>query len=210
MEAERLARLDLPQMVPNNDDAFRTAFTVSVDYRFGTTTGVSSSDRAATIRALADPNTLPKDFARPGHIFPLRPRKGGVLVRAGHTEAAVDLCRLAGLQPVGRAVRADERRRHDGAPPAARSLRAPAQPQDRHDRGSDPPSPAQRALDRARRPSRRCRPNSASSACTPTRIACITACISRSRTATSMARHRRSCAFTSPTRCAICSASAAT
>ncbi len=64
MEAERLARLDLPQMVPNNDDAFRTAFTVSVDYRFGTTTGVSSSDRAATIRALADPNALPKDFAR--------------------------------------------------------------------------------------------------------------------------------------------------
>jgi 3,4-dihydroxy 2-butanone 4-phosphate synthase / GTP cyclohydrolase II len=101
MEAERLSRLDLPQMVPNNDDAFRTAFTVSVDYRFGTTTGVSSSDRAATIRALADPNTLPKDFARPGHIFPLRPRKGGVLVRAGHTEAAVDLCSLAGLQPVG-------------------------------------------------------------------------------------------------------------
>jgi 3,4-dihydroxy 2-butanone 4-phosphate synthase/GTP cyclohydrolase II len=101
MEAERLARLDLPQMVPNNDDAFRTAFTVSVDYRFGTTTGVSSSDRAATIRALADPNTLPKDFARPGHIFPLRPRRGGVLVRAGHTEAAVDLCSLAGLQPVG-------------------------------------------------------------------------------------------------------------
>jgi 3,4-dihydroxy 2-butanone 4-phosphate synthase/GTP cyclohydrolase II len=101
MEAERLARLDLPQMVPNNDDAFRTAFTVSVDYRFGTTTGVSSSDRAATIRALADPNTLPKDFARPGHIFPLRPRKGGVLVRAGHTEAAVDLCSLAGMQPAG-------------------------------------------------------------------------------------------------------------
>jgi 3,4-dihydroxy 2-butanone 4-phosphate synthase/GTP cyclohydrolase II len=101
MEAERLARLDLPQMVPNNDDAFRTAFTVSVDYRFGTTTGVSSSDRAATIRALADPNTQPKDFARPGHIFPLRPRRGGVLVRAGHTEAAVDLCSLAGLQPVG-------------------------------------------------------------------------------------------------------------
>jgi 3,4-dihydroxy 2-butanone 4-phosphate synthase/GTP cyclohydrolase II len=101
MEADRLARLDLPQMVPNNDDAFRTAFTVSVDYRFGTTTGVSSSDRAATIRALADPNTLPKDFARPGHIFPLRPRRGGVLVRAGHTEAAVDLCSLAGMQPAG-------------------------------------------------------------------------------------------------------------
>src|SRR5690606_36444964 len=62
---------------------------------------VSSSDRAATIRALANPNASPKDFARPGHIFPLRPREGGVLVRAGHTEAAVDLCKLAGLQPVG-------------------------------------------------------------------------------------------------------------
>jgi 3,4-dihydroxy 2-butanone 4-phosphate synthase/GTP cyclohydrolase II len=99
MAPERLAELDLPQMVPMNDEAYRTAFTVSVDYRHGTTTGVSSSDRAATIRALADPASKPADFARPGHIFPLRPRKGGVLVRAGHTEAAVDLCALAGLRP---------------------------------------------------------------------------------------------------------------
>jgi 3,4-dihydroxy 2-butanone 4-phosphate synthase/GTP cyclohydrolase II len=98
---EQLARLELPQMVPNNDEAYRTAFTVSVDYRFGTTTGVSSSDRAATIRALADPASCAKDFARPGHIFPLRPRRGGVLIRAGHTEAAMDLCMLAGLQPAG-------------------------------------------------------------------------------------------------------------
>ncbi len=101
MEDERLEQLELPQMVSNNDDAYRTAFTVSVDYRFGTTTGVSSSDRSATIKALANPASLPKDFARPGHIFPLRPRKGGVLVRAGHTEAAVDLCKLAGLYPAG-------------------------------------------------------------------------------------------------------------
>jgi 3,4-dihydroxy 2-butanone 4-phosphate synthase / GTP cyclohydrolase II len=101
MEDEQLARLDLPQMVPNNDEAYRTAFTVSVDYRFGTTTGVSSSDRSATIRALADPNSTATDFARPGHIFPLRPRPGGVLVRAGHTEAAVDLCKLAGLRAAG-------------------------------------------------------------------------------------------------------------
>jgi 3,4-dihydroxy 2-butanone 4-phosphate synthase / GTP cyclohydrolase II len=101
MEEERLARLDLPQMVPANSESYRTAFTVSVDYRFGTTTGVSSADRAATIRALADPGSMPADFARPGHIFPLRPRRGGVLVRAGHTEAAVDLCTLAGLQPIG-------------------------------------------------------------------------------------------------------------
>jgi 3,4-dihydroxy 2-butanone 4-phosphate synthase/GTP cyclohydrolase II len=101
MDPEQLSRLELPQMVPNNDEAYRTAFTVSVDYRFGTTTGVSSSDRAATIRALVDPGTTAQDFARPGHIFPLRPRRGGVLIRAGHTEAAVDLCKLAGLQPAG-------------------------------------------------------------------------------------------------------------
>ena len=101
MEEDRLARLDLPQMVPANSESYRTAFTVSVDYRFGTTTGVSSADRAATIRALANPGSTAADFARPGHIFPLRPRRGGVLVRAGHTEAAVDLCNLAGLQPIG-------------------------------------------------------------------------------------------------------------
>ena len=101
MEEELLARLDLPQMVQTSNDSYRTAFTVSVDLRHGTTTGVSSSDRAATIRALSDSNATAQQFARPGHIFPLRPRKGGVLVRAGHTEAAVDLCRLAGLKPVG-------------------------------------------------------------------------------------------------------------
>jgi 3,4-dihydroxy 2-butanone 4-phosphate synthase / GTP cyclohydrolase II len=101
MEEERLARLELPQMVPANSESHRTAFTISVDYRYGTTTGVSSGDRAATIRALADPHSVPADFARPGHIFPLRPRRGGVLIRAGHTEAAVDLCALAGLAPVG-------------------------------------------------------------------------------------------------------------
>jgi 3,4-dihydroxy 2-butanone 4-phosphate synthase / GTP cyclohydrolase II len=101
MEEERLARLELPQMVPTNNETHRTAFTVSVDVRIGTTTGVSSADRAASIRALADLGSRPAEFARPGHIFPLRARAGGVLVRAGHTEAAVDLCRLAGLQPVG-------------------------------------------------------------------------------------------------------------
>lgn len=101
MEEEQLARLDLPQMVPVNSESHRTAFTVSVDLRAGTTTGVSSGDRAATIRALADAASTAPDFARPGHIFPLRARRGGVLVRAGHTEAAVDLCRLAGLKPAG-------------------------------------------------------------------------------------------------------------
>ena len=101
MEEQQLARLDLPQMVPVNSDQQRTAFTVSVDLRVGTTTGVSSADRAATIRGLADEASAASDFARPGHIFPLRSRRGGVLVRAGHTEAALDLCRLAGLKPVG-------------------------------------------------------------------------------------------------------------
>jgi 3,4-dihydroxy 2-butanone 4-phosphate synthase / GTP cyclohydrolase II len=101
MEAAQLARLELPQMVPLNNESQRTAFTVSVDLRAGTTTGVSSLDRAATIRALADPASQAADFARPGHIFPLRSRRGGVLVRAGHTEAAVDLCRMAGLSPMG-------------------------------------------------------------------------------------------------------------
>src|SRR5437016_7761721 len=88
MEEQQLARLDLPQMVPVNSDQQRTAFTVSVDLRVGTTTGVSSADRAATIRGLADEASAASDFARPGHIFPLRSRRGGVLVRAGHTEAA--------------------------------------------------------------------------------------------------------------------------
>jgi 3,4-dihydroxy 2-butanone 4-phosphate synthase/GTP cyclohydrolase II len=101
MEEERLLRLELPQMVGTNNDSYRTAFTVSVDYRHGTSTGVSAADRAATIQALANPQTAAGDFARPGHIFPLRPRRGGVLVRAGHTEAAVDLCALAGLKPAG-------------------------------------------------------------------------------------------------------------
>jgi len=101
MEQERLTALELPQMVQNNAEAYRTAFTVSVDYRHGTTTGVSADDRVATIRALAAADSRPQDFVRPGHIFPLRARLGGVLTRAGHTEAAVDLCRLAGLQPAG-------------------------------------------------------------------------------------------------------------
>lgn len=101
MEEAGLERLELPQMVSHNSEAHRTAFTVSVDALEGTTTGVSSSDRAITIRALARAEARAADFARPGHIFPLRARRGGVLVRTGHTEAAVDLCRLAGLQPVG-------------------------------------------------------------------------------------------------------------
>ena len=101
MLGEHLDRLALPLMVFNNTESQRTAFTVSVDYRRGTSTGISAADRSATIRALIDPATDPADLARPGHIFPLRYRPGGVLKRAGHTEAAVDLARLAGLSPAG-------------------------------------------------------------------------------------------------------------
>ncbi|MGH8900266.1 MAG: bifunctional 3,4-dihydroxy-2-butanone-4-phosphate synthase/GTP cyclohydrolase II [Egibacteraceae bacterium] len=97
----RLDELRIPLMVSTNTDLNRTAFTVSVDYRYGTTTGISAPDRAATIQALVDESTKPEDFTRPGHIFPLRYAEGGVLKRAGHTEAAVDLARLAGLRPAG-------------------------------------------------------------------------------------------------------------
>ncbi len=98
---ERLDELDVPLMVRDNTEVQRTAFTYSVDYRHGTTTGISAADRSATIKALIDPRTRPADIARPGHIFPLRYAEGGVLKRAGHTEAAVDLARMAGLAPAG-------------------------------------------------------------------------------------------------------------
>ncbi|SFF90388.1 GTP cyclohydrolase II /3,4-dihydroxy-2-butanone 4-phosphate synthase [Blastococcus tunisiensis] len=98
MDADRLAALRLPQMVQDTEDPKGTAFTVSVDLRTGISTGISAADRAATVRALADPSSTAEDFVRPGHIFPLRARPGGVLERAGHTEAAVDLSRLAGLR----------------------------------------------------------------------------------------------------------------
>lgn len=93
--------LDLPPMVRHNQDERGTAYTVSVDARHGTGTGISAADRARTVRTLAAPVTTAHDLVRPGHVFPLRGRPGGVLERAGHTEAAVDLCRLAGLTPVG-------------------------------------------------------------------------------------------------------------
>ena len=98
---ERCDELELPLMVTENTESHRTAFTVSIDYRHGTSTGISAFDRTATVQALIDPATKPRDLARPGHIFPLRYREGGVLKRAGHTEAAVDLARMAGLYPAG-------------------------------------------------------------------------------------------------------------
>ncbi len=99
--AERADELDLQLMVARNTESQRTAFTVTVDYRHGTTTGISAADRSATARALVAPEVSAKDFNRPGHLHVLRAREGGVLVRAGHTEAAVDLARLAGLPPAG-------------------------------------------------------------------------------------------------------------
>jgi 3,4-dihydroxy 2-butanone 4-phosphate synthase/GTP cyclohydrolase II len=101
LTGDRLDELDIPLMVKDNTEAQRTAFTYSVDATDGTSTGISASDRAATIQALIDPATRPTDLARPGHIFPLRYSDGGVLKRAGHTEAAVDLARMAGLYPAG-------------------------------------------------------------------------------------------------------------
>jgi len=98
---QRVKELGLDMMVETNTSLHETSFTVSVDYIHGTTTGVSAPDRAATVKALIDPKTAPADLARPGHIFPLRAMEGGVLRRAGHTEAVVDLCMLAGLYPAG-------------------------------------------------------------------------------------------------------------
>jgi 3,4-dihydroxy 2-butanone 4-phosphate synthase/GTP cyclohydrolase II len=100
-ERERLDELEIPPMVAHNTDVRRTQFTISVDVRAGTTTGISASDRALTIKAILDPATRPSDLARPGHMYPLRYEPGGVLKRAGHTEAAVDLARLAGRYPAG-------------------------------------------------------------------------------------------------------------
>jgi 3,4-dihydroxy 2-butanone 4-phosphate synthase / GTP cyclohydrolase II len=99
--AERAKELDLPLMVSSNTESQRTAFLVTVDYRHGTSTGISAYDRCATVLALCDPGTRPADLARPGHVNPLQSREGGVLKRAGHTEATIDLCNLAGLYPAG-------------------------------------------------------------------------------------------------------------
>ncbi len=101
MPEERLEELDIPLMVADNTARFGTAFTVSIEAKGSTSTGISAGDRAATVLAAIDPATRPADLARPGHMFPLRARSGGVLVRAGQTEAAVDLARIAGLYPAG-------------------------------------------------------------------------------------------------------------
>jgi 3,4-dihydroxy 2-butanone 4-phosphate synthase/GTP cyclohydrolase II len=97
----RTSELGLPLMVPENSEPHRTQFTVSVDLAAGITTGISAADRSRTIRALGNPSTVAADLSRPGHVFPLRARPNGVLERRGHTEATVDLARLAGFEPAG-------------------------------------------------------------------------------------------------------------
>src|SRR5690606_15622322 len=99
MTSERCDELDLPLMVSDNTSPYATAFTVSIEARGKITTGISAADRAATIRTAVDPATRPEDLLRPGHVFPLRAAKGGVLKRAGQTEASVDLAALSGLAP---------------------------------------------------------------------------------------------------------------
>ena len=98
---EQVKRLGLTMMVSENQSTYSTAFTVSIEAAQGVSTGISAADRAATVRAAINPHAVPEDVVRPGHVFPLRARKGGVLVRAGQTEGSVDLCRLAGLLPAG-------------------------------------------------------------------------------------------------------------
>ncbi|MEL7293293.1 MAG: 3,4-dihydroxy-2-butanone-4-phosphate synthase [Pseudomonadota bacterium] len=98
---EQADRLELAPMVANNNSANQTAFTVSIEAKVGVTTGVSAQDRVTTIKTAANPTAKPSDLARPGHVFPLRARKGGVLTRRGHTEGTIDLMQMAGLQPAG-------------------------------------------------------------------------------------------------------------
>ena len=117
-------------MTPHNKDKLRTAYTISVDAKDGVSTGISAADRAHTARVLADSATEPGDLTRPGHVFPLRYRDGGVLVRRGHTEAAVDLATLAGPDPGRRAGRGGQRRRHHEARARAARVRRRARPGD--------------------------------------------------------------------------------
>jgi len=101
LPGKRLEELNIPMMVLENQDPRRTAYAITVDYKHGTTTGISAHDRALTVRALASPTSTASDFTRPGHMVPLRAREGGVSVRKGHTESAVDLCLLTGQRPAG-------------------------------------------------------------------------------------------------------------
>ena len=151
MPAVMLDRLEIPLMTPHNKDKLRTAYTISVDARDGVSTGISAADRAHTARVLADSATEPWEVTRPGHVFPLRYREGGVLVRRGHTEAAVDLARLAGLTPAGVLVEVvnDDGTMKRGA--RAARVRRRARPGDDLDRGPGPLPPPPRDPRRAGR-----------------------------------------------------------
>ena len=127
LSADEARRLHLDPMVAANDAPLGTAFTVTVDVRHGLTTGISAEERTNTVRALANGNSGATDFVRPGHVFPLVAKDGGVLMRSGHTEACIDLCRLAGLAAGRRAVRTDERRRHGDARAGRRGVCAAPQ-----------------------------------------------------------------------------------
>ena len=149
MPGDMLDRLEIPLMTPHNKDRMRTAYTISVDARDGVTTGISAADRAHTARVLADSATEPWEITRPGHVFPLRYHEGGVLARRGHTEAAVDLARMAGLTPAGVLVEiVNDDGTHEAGRGAAR-VRRRARPGDDLDRGPGPlPAPHEVLVER--------------------------------------------------------------
>ena len=163
MPADMLDRLEIPLMTPHNKDKLRTAYTISVDARDGVTTGISAADRAHTARVLADSATEPWEITRPGHVFPLRYREGGVLVRRGHTEAAVDLARMAGLTPAGVLVEVvnDDGTMKRGQ--RAARVRRRARPEDDLDRADGALPPPHRDPRRSASPRPRCRPATATS-----------------------------------------------
>ena len=174
----------------------RTNFTVSIEAAEGVTTGISAHDRAHTVHAAVRADAKPEDLRQPGHVFPIMAQPGGVLTRAGHTEAGCDLARLAGFEPAAVIV---EIMNDDGTMARRPQLEQFAhrhQPQDRHHRGSDPLSAADRALGRAHRRADRAAPMPDRFGCFATRITCIATCIWRWCTETSPAVSRRWCGCT--------------
>ena len=134
---EHADKLRLMPMVRDNRSRFGTAFTVSIEAKQGVTTGISAADRATTILAAVAEDAKPEDLVSPGHIFPIRAKKGGVLVRTGQTEGSVDLARLAGLKPCRRHLRDHEGRRNDGPDARSGDLRQGTRSEDRDHQGSD-------------------------------------------------------------------------
>ena len=163
MTRERCDAIGLKLMVGDNREAQRTQFTVSIDAARGVTTGISAADRANTIRAAAHRDATPSDFVQPGHVFPLMSEPGGVLTRAGHTEAGCDLARLAGLEPAAVLVGDSQRGRDDGPAPGPGAVRAGTRSQARDHRRPDPVPDAQRKDSRSCGASAGCPPSSASS-----------------------------------------------